>query len=224
MMAKVLQAEIDLLLNEDENFILHPVVQRSNSLAAAIQRAASGNDTTDVSGLLDEEIMHSYHELTNSNAVVKERIRSAQRKLQSLQQALDEQQEIYRLLAQLRQEEQIQNETTIGAVEQMRTKDERLRVENTQLREDLKYVTDCVERERRRDKDDDDARPTLLDLLQKLMCRRLECPDDPYIDLASEQTNALDLILLRNTWMIETYNDAELVCLIDYTASTETAT
>jgi hypothetical protein len=216
--ADVLQAELDVLTQKHDG-ILHPVLQRSNDLATAIQRAAAGDDNTDVSGLYDEEIINSYHELNSLNAVLEDRIQAEQRKLESLESVLEEHQEIHRLLATLQQEQsESKTDTSPDGIERNRTNDQLLE-ENAKLREDLKYVTDCIEKQR---EGDDDEPSTLHDLLLELIDRRSDCPEDPYIDRSTVETNPLDLQLLRDAWMIETYKDTDLVCLIDYTA-TETA-
>lgn len=215
-MADVLQAELDLMNQKFDD--VHPVLQRSNALAEAIERAGVGDDDAAVLGLFDDDIIHSFHELKSLNDVLKERIRLEKRKLDSLQSVLDEHEEIHRLLVRLQQEQSAKptNETTKDPQERNHCLNDRLLEERSQLRKDLDYVTEFIEMQRL-----SESPPTLNILLRTLIDRRLDFPDDPYRDLSTAQTNPLDLLLLRDAGMIETYKRTDLVCLIDYTATSE---
>jgi Centromere-associated protein K len=245
---RTFQTELDLLVSShsDNNSIttvdlpqpIHPVARKCNDLVVAIQEnllrnkigqpcndGYDENNSKAAQEILDAEIFLSYHGLKSFNTVLKERIHMEQEKMKSLQDALNEHLEIHRELVQLAQLEKPKESKRTTSEEEVDANEKQfLHVvqENTRLREDLVYITDCIEKRRGNDNmvDQQLHQKTLYDCLQQLVMQRLDQPDDPYIDLSMVPTamHPQDLHLLREAFIIESHQDnPNRIALLDYT-------
>jgi Centromere-associated protein K len=200
----------------------HPFQRQSDTMLKAIEAACSGEaaeDDENISALFDEEIVESYRELVKLNEVLRHRIRDEENALESAQDLWEEQEEIHRVLEQELEKKSVQRiNQKIAAPLSL----EQLQEANEKLRDDLRYVTGLIQQDQNKKNngstnDAKNDRQLLFNLLERLIARRLDHPDDPYVGVNPEDRDNVNF--LRKLWIVQEYKGRkDLVCMIDYAA------
>jgi hypothetical protein len=197
----------------------HPLAQRCDVLLNLIEQAANGGSnlgdlstTTSHTMLFDEDLHTSFNELKRLNDTLRESIHFQESQQINLQLIMDEREDIDRRLA--------------GCQQHVNDATRETELENARLYQALDSVTDTMELQRlssaalsNPSSDQLLPRKTLAALLRRLIERRLQNPDDPYIDpTLLPNANPNDVQLLLEAGVVEVFQDTEFICLTDYSA------
>jgi len=212
----------------------------------------SSSSSSHAGALYQQEIAHSHEELVALNEVLNDRIQMERERCDTLRETLEEYRTIHQVLVKTQRKlENINNNkekshtnSAFSPVAAAAAKDDSddadaVQRQNELLRDDLKYVTDCIQTERLASSsssspDEGTFTTNLLhDVLWKLIDGRLEHqhrnPNDddddddddanPYVQVDDERL----LQLLRDeTFVVDPYycevddSSSDLVCLVDY--------
>lgn len=201
-----------------------PIASRSEELMTRIEHALSNADMSatekaEIASAYDRYVTESYDELKKLNDVLTDRILREREEIETYLRLADEGDEVCRACLKLQKEHTIKKAYTkaedslAGTVTTEQPPLSSLRNTNMQLRHDLESITGIIVQQYQGHASY--SGNTLHDLLQRLIARRLNFPDDPYIN-SREHVNQSDVQLLRDAWLIETYEDTDLICILDY--------
>lgn len=237
------QAELDFLRSSiaQENSVgespcgapLHPTVRQCNEALEDIRHAAARTNgesslfcefksgTKHMSTIVDGEILQSYHLLKDLNSRLSVRIQKEQQRLSYLQNVLNEHLEIKRAL----EESKLGVDTTaLATTRDQFLYDTGINIDNAQLHDDLLYITNCIEEKFLNKIEEFPTQQSqykpLHELIPRFIKQRMDCPDQPYVDLSALTTefHPKHIQLLREALILESnQRNSNQMALVDYT-------
>jgi hypothetical protein len=199
----------------------HPLVESCDNLLALIESALADEHQGDVINTqavdsdttrrrFDDNLSNSSLELERLSDALQRTIQSEESKLTALKAGLEKHEEIHRVSARLDGKKPVAVDGKGGIDVAW------FQQENARLRMELDLVTDVIDRQRY---DHPKEEKTLHKLLQQLIDRRLQSPDDPFVDPTQiDGVTPKDVQILQEANMIIACPDTDLICLIDYAA------
>jgi hypothetical protein len=237
----VLQTELDLLpaneLTQESNSMLRRLLQQDTNNATGTAATASDDNAND-ERKYSIEIVESYHELQQTNAMLRQRIEREQGRLRKMEDWKEQHQRVHETL-----QTQARNLERTDRAHAQVDKHERehepfshgeLQLENQRLKDCFRYVAECIQKQREpppvKAKQSNQHQPideppgrgavtywSLDQFIFKLMERLRSSPEDPYLLVDVSPIDTAHVTLLYRCHMLETFKgDINIIKLIDY--------
>jgi hypothetical protein len=232
----MLQTELNLLPANE-------LVQESSSMLRRISQLNNAT-TNDIDNADDErkysiELVESYHELCQTNAILRNSIERERGRLRKMQDWKEQHQRVHETL-QARHLEKTNNSEHSQVDVDESLSHEKLQLENQRLKDHFRYVAEYIQKQREPPPLKAKAKPStnqlqptpaettgqgaaavtywsLDQLLFKLMERLRSSPEDPYLLVDVSPIDTEHVTLLSRCHMLETFkDDINMIKLIDY--------
>jgi hypothetical protein len=236
----MLQTELDLLpaneLSQESNSMLRRILQPNEQDTATIGDDDDDDDAND-ERKYSIELVESYHELQQTNAVLRQNIERERGRLRKMQDWKEQHQRVHETLqTQARHLERTDRaHAHVDEHEHEPLSHGELQLENQRLKDDFRYVAEYIEKQRepppvKANKQSNQQQPTdeppgrsavtywsLDQLIFKLMERLHSSPEDPYLLVDVSPIDTEHVALLSRCHMLETFkDDISMIKLIDY--------
>jgi hypothetical protein len=235
----MLQTELDLLpaneLAQESSLMLRRISQLNNATTSDI-------DNADDERKYSIELVESYHELLQTNAILRQSIERERGRLRKMQDWKEQHQRVHETLqARHLEMANLDREHAEGDVDAPVSHDE-LQLENQRLKDHFRYVAEYIQKQReeppplkakaKAKQSTNQPQPTdkpvgqgavavtywsLDQLVFKLMERLRSSPEDPYLLVDVSPIDTEHVALLSRCHMLETFkDDINMIKLIDY--------
>jgi hypothetical protein len=235
----MLQTELDLLpaneLAQESNSMLRRILQ-PNEQDTTTATAADDDDNANDEIRYSMELVESYHELQQTNAILRKSIERERGRLRKMQDWKEQHQRVHETLqTQARHLERTDRDHT-EVNEHEPLSNEALQLENQRLKDDFRYVAEYIQKQREppapvkskqsnQQHQPSDELPgrgavtywSLDQLIFKLLERLHSSPEDPYLLVDVSPIDTQHVALLFRCHMLETFkDDINMIKLIDY--------
>jgi hypothetical protein len=217
----------------------------SNSMLRRISQLNNATGAGDIDNADDErrysiELVESYHELIQTNAILRQSIERERGRLRKMQDWKEQHQRVHETL-RARHLEKTNSDREHAQVDiDEPVSHEKLQLENQRLKDNLRYVAEYIQKEREappvkaktKQSTNQLQQPTdeatgrgaeavtywsLDQLIFKLMERLRSSPEDPYLLVDVSPIDTEHVALLSRCHMLETFkDDINMIKLIDY--------
>lgn len=235
----ILQTELGLLsaneLAQESSSMLRRILQLKE------QDTATDNDTADDERKYSIEIVESYHELRETNAILRMNIERERGRLRKMQDWKEQHQRVHETLQARHVEKANSDRAHVQVDVDKSVSHEKMELESQRLKDHFKYVAECIQKQReepppvkaKAKQFTNQLQPTpdeptgrggaavtywsLDQLIFELMERLHSSPEDPYLLVDVSPIDTEHVSLLTRCHMLESFkDDINMIKLIDY--------